>query len=102
MGFEGARLVVAEGAQSIQRGALANLVADLGCALGHEGFAIDRRPYLAHVTLLRKARCGPMAEELVAIDWPVQEFVLVRSELDSEGSRYSTLGRWPAHEEEDA
>ena len=82
--------------------ALQQLVADLERALTGEGFAFDPRPYAAHVTLLRRARCKPIPEEATAIDWPVREFVLVRSELNSEGSRYSALGRWPAREEEKA
>jgi 2'-5' RNA ligase len=74
--------------------ALPRLVADLESSLGSEGFAFDRRPFAAHITLVRKAHCVPLPA-LSPVAWPVAEFVLVRSELDSEGSRYSVIGRWP-------
>jgi len=79
--------------------ALVRLVAGLEDALAMEGFRFDRRPYAAHITLLRKARCAPMQAEIPAIDWPVREFVLVRSELNQEGSRYTIVDRWAAQEE---
>jgi 2'-5' RNA ligase len=79
--------------------ALVGLVTGLEDALEGEGFRFDRRPYAAHITLLRKARCAPMDGGMPAIDWPVREFVLVRSELDNEGSRYTIVQRWDAREE---
>jgi 2'-5' RNA ligase len=79
--------------------ALVRLVAGLEGALEGEGFNFDRRPYAAHITLLRKARCTPMDTNMPAIDWPVHEFVLVRSELANEGSRYTIVDRWTAREE---
>lgn len=81
--------------------ALARLVAGLEAALSGEGFRFDRRPYAAHITLLRKARCAPMQAAMPAIDWPVAEFVLVRSERNSEGSRYTVVDRWAARAEEE-
>lgn len=79
--------------------ALVGLVAGLEDALAGEGFLFDRRPYAAHITLLRKARCTPMEAKMSAIDWPVRDFVLVRSELNNEGSRYTIVARWKAQEE---
>jgi 2'-5' RNA ligase len=78
--------------------ALVRLVADLEDALEEEGFRFDRRPYAAHITLLRKARCTPLDAGMPAIEWPVRDFVLVRSELDNEGSRYTIVDRWAAQE----
>ena len=79
--------------------ALTRLVAGLEDALQGEGFRFDRRPYAAHITLLRKARCAPMDAAMPAIDWPVRDFVLVRSELGHEGSRYTIVERWKVEEE---
>jgi 2'-5' RNA ligase len=79
--------------------ALVRLVAGLEDALEGEGFRFDRRPYAAHITLLRKARCAPMDPGMPAIDWPVRDFVLVRSELNDEGSRYTIVERRKAEEE---
>jgi len=78
---------------------LVGLVAGLEDALAGEGFRFDRRPYAAHITLLRKARCAPMDAGMPAIEWPVHDFVLVRSELANEGSRYTIVERWKAQEE---
>ena len=73
--------------------ALPRLVADLEAAVGREGFAFDRRPFAPHITVVRKAHCVPLPA-LSPVAWPVTDFVLVRSELNNEGSRYSVIGRW--------
>jgi 2'-5' RNA ligase len=80
---------------------LAELVARLEAQVGQAGFAFDRRPFAAHVTLLRKAHCRPLDMPMPAVDWRVEDFVLVRSQLDAPqhgagGSRYSVIGRWAA------
>ena len=80
---------------------LATLVADLEQALGEEGFRFDHRAYSAHITLLRKARCVEMDSGVAAFDWKVNDFVLVCSQLSSEGSRYTIVGRWPARQQEE-
>lgn len=80
-------------------GALARLAADLTAALRARGFALDPRPYVPHVTLVRSARC----RELPAVDpieWRVGDFVLVRSTPAPGGSRYEPMRRWGLAEEE--
>jgi len=57
-------------------------------------FILERRPFAAHVTLIRKARAAQSLPPLPALDWPVREFVLVRSTLSSAGSAYEVLGRF--------
>jgi 2'-5' RNA ligase len=57
------------------------------------GFALEERPYRPHVTLVRKAECVPLMQDIAPIIWRVEEFVLVRSVLEPEGSRYQTIGR---------
>jgi 2'-5' RNA ligase len=74
--------------------ALARLAETLGAQLGTEGFALERRPFAAHVTLIRKARGTDRLPELRPVEWPVGEFVLVRSLLSSAGSRYEPLERF--------
>jgi 2'-5' RNA ligase len=59
------------------------------------GFVLDERPFQAHVTLLRDARCSKVPDLPQPIVWPVREFVLVESRLSREGSRYEIIGRWP-------
>lgn len=58
-------------------------------------FRIEARPFAAHITLIRKARDPGPLPPLPAVEWPVEEFVLVRSQLSSEGSRYDVLQRYP-------
>lgn len=75
---------------------LAALAQTLGDGLRGAGFRLEARPFVAHMTLLRDARCPtppPLAEPIV---WPVSEFTLVESTLARGGSRYDIVGRWPA------
>jgi 2'-5' RNA ligase len=75
--------------------ALASLVQHLGRGAVALGFPVDSRPFAPHLTLVRKARCSPLDLEPLRIRWDVRDFVLVRSELGRDGSRYHTIGRWP-------
>ena len=74
---------------------LLQLVGSLAAALLDAGFRVDGRPYAAHVTLVRKARCKAIDPTIAPVQWRAKEFVLVRSELNAEGSRYIVIGRWP-------
>jgi 2'-5' RNA ligase len=57
-------------------------------------FILERRPFAAHVTLLRKAPRPPALPALPAVDWPVHEFTLVNSSVSSKGSTYTVLERF--------
>jgi 2'-5' RNA ligase len=74
---------------------LLSLVGSLRGALQESGFRVEQRPYAAHVTVVRKARCKPMDLRPAPVEWRVNDFVLVRSQLGAEGSRYTVVGRWP-------
>lgn len=74
--------------------ALAILVRELGAALGGAGFEIDRRPFVPHVTLIRKAACRQALPALEAIEWQPVSLVLTESLLDREGARYQTVAQW--------
>jgi RNA 2',3'-cyclic 3'-phosphodiesterase len=74
--------------------ALKALADSLSMALGREAFILERRPFAAHVTLIRKARAAKALPALPVVDWPVTQFVLVRSKLSSAGSSYETLERF--------
>ena len=70
--------------------ALAALQTTLAMELFREEFILERRPFAAHVTLIRKAR-GSVLPALPAIDWPVNEFVLMSSSLSQRGPTYTHL-----------
>ena len=72
---------------------LAALAADLRSALTSGGFALEERSFAAHVTLLRKARMPKSIAPLPRVEWPVDEFVLVRSRTSPRGSTYEALER---------
>jgi len=73
---------------------LLELVADLRAAQVACGLTPDERDYRAHVTLARHLRRCPQPMGIEPIVWPVQEFVLVRSNLGAAGARYDVLRAW--------
>lgn len=75
--------------------ALQSIADLLRTELAVEGFSLERRPFAAHITLIRKARSDGTLPPLPAVDWPVAEFSLVRSMRSAEGSKYETLERFP-------
>lgn len=48
-----------------------------------------------HVTLARNLSQLRPAEKIEALQWPVQEFVLIDSTITHSGSEYQVLARWP-------
>lgn len=75
--------------------ALTRLAADLAQALRDAGFALDDRPFKAHVTLVRDGRCKVDLPAIRPVGWRVGEFMLLESHLERHGSTYSVIGRWP-------
>jgi RNA 2',3'-cyclic 3'-phosphodiesterase len=74
--------------------ALDALVDGLRTALADAAFAFDPKPFVPHVTLVRKARLGFALPALDAIRWQVDGFVLVRSVIRPAGSDYLVESRW--------
>ena len=58
---------------------LQTLVERLQLALYRAEFILERRPFAAHVTLVRKARPSKALPPLPKLEWPVREFALVNS-----------------------
>lgn len=75
--------------------ALQRLISQLQQGLERCGFKPDPRPFEAHLTLARKVRQGPQAANPDPMTWPVDRFVLVRSQLEASGSQYQILRHWP-------
>jgi RNA 2',3'-cyclic 3'-phosphodiesterase len=74
--------------------ALKALCEKLSIELYREEFILERRAFAAHVTLIRKARAAKLPPLPAMLDWPVEEFVLVRSSVSSNGSTYEPLERF--------
>ena len=73
--------------------ALEALVKALQLELYRDEFFLERRPFAAHVTLLRKAREPGVLPPLPAVRWPVDEFLLVQSRTSAGGPLYEPLER---------
>ena len=74
---------------------LQDLVQDLHGRLRADGFALEDRPFAAHVTLVRRAGIPDALPPLPSVTWPAAEFVLVRSSTVGTGSRYAVVERFP-------
>ena len=70
------------------------LVGALNAALQGGGFAVDARPHVPHVTLLRNSPGGE-ALPCEPVHWPVRDFVLVVSRREADGMHYDVIRRWP-------
>ena len=90
------RVVVLELAPQAPLEALARRLEEVAVA---QGFAPERRAFRAHLTLGRvRHRRVPDVEGVAAAPGtqiPVQEVVLLRSDLEREGPRYTALERLP-------
>ena len=73
--------------------ALLELESWLWSELAELGISRERRAYLPHVTLARRAR--HVSETLTPVRWPVAEFVLVESSPGARSSVYEILETWP-------
>jgi len=74
--------------------ALAALSSALRAALVEARFAFDPKPFLPHVTLVRKGQPGCALPALEPVRWRVDGFVLVQSVTRAGGSDYFVAGRW--------
>jgi RNA 2',3'-cyclic 3'-phosphodiesterase len=75
---------------------LQDFVRILGERLFDRGFDFDDRPYVPHLTLIRNAHCNRRLPEPTHVPWPVQDFVLVRSEIGVAGVFYTPVRTWPS------
>lgn len=70
------------------------LVSALQLELYRDEFILERRPFAAHVTLLRRAARPAMLPPLPKVRWPVEEFLLVRSRTSAKGPSYEPVERF--------
>jgi 2'-5' RNA ligase len=75
---------------------LGRLVHVLGEGLDARSIGRDLRPFHAHLTLARNARCGYLGPSSAArIGWTVRSVELMESVLDRSGAHYRVLQSWP-------
>jgi len=72
--------------------ALLRLAADLDSRLRESGFALEKRPFAPHVTLVRRILRKVDRAPLEPIAWETRAFALVESGLSA--GRYETRGMW--------
>ncbi|MDP8970186.1 MAG: RNA 2',3'-cyclic phosphodiesterase [Actinomycetota bacterium] len=81
--------------------ALAALADALRAELAEAGFALEERPFHAHLTLARAPRGARLPRGLTeryvgpASSWRVDELALMRSQLRRGGARYTPVATWP-------
>ncbi|MCZ7564554.1 MAG: RNA 2',3'-cyclic phosphodiesterase [Burkholderiales bacterium] len=78
--------------------ALRAMVVDLRAALGAAGFRFDEKPFVSHVTLLRKGSPPRALPRLDPVAWRGCGFALVRSHTGPAGSDYAVEAEWRAVE----
>jgi 2'-5' RNA ligase len=76
--------------------ALLTMVADLRAALLGARFRFDPKPFVSHVTLVRKGNSPPEVPRLAPIVWRVPGFALIRSVPGPSGSDYAVEAEWRA------
>lgn len=73
---------------------LTMLVEQLARGAEECGFAAERRPYAAHLTVRRGLRSDPGRPPLIPIPWRVDRFALVESVSNPSGVQYRPLRFW--------
>jgi 2'-5' RNA ligase len=81
---------------AVEPPALTALVAGLRAELDAVKIRYDRKPFVAHLTLVRKAPGLDAAPGWVPLAWDVRDFALVRSTAREGGVSYQVLQRFSA------
>jgi 2'-5' RNA ligase len=74
---------------------LLKIVDGLRAGLRERGFQLqEHATFRPHVTLVRDVARGPAAAAVTPVQWPVESFALVESQVGQRGSQYSVLDEW--------
>ncbi len=74
---------------------LSTLVERLRAALRARGLELDEHEkFRPHVTLVRDVARGAAAADVAPVQWPVESFALVESQVGQRGSEYTVLDEW--------
>ena len=71
------------------------LVSALKAQLVAEGVVYADTKFSPHVTLMRNVDHALRTQDFPAIEWQVDAFVLVESEITDKGAHYEILHQWP-------
>ncbi|MBI4742060.1 MAG: RNA 2',3'-cyclic phosphodiesterase [Betaproteobacteria bacterium] len=77
--------------------AIGRLAGRLVRRLREKGYPLPVRPFVPHVTLVRKVERAPIRLDGLKVSqppWRYEQFVLLRSRLSERGASYETLGAW--------
>ena len=74
--------------------ALVRLATRLGEEISSSAIELDRSPFHAHLTLMRRVERVVRLDPPTPLCWPVGDFVLCESVTDPGGARYRVLTRW--------
>nr|WP_294866965.1 RNA 2',3'-cyclic phosphodiesterase [uncultured Pseudogulbenkiania sp.] len=74
---------------------LSELVTALQQGLAQAGFPTETRPYVPHVTLLRRARHRLPPQDISPLPFVLRRVSLMESTLTPQGPQYRELRRWP-------
>ena len=77
---------------------LRDLVAHIDSGVRSLGFRTETREYVPHMTLLRRARCGPGEFAFGEVAWRATDFALIQSAPRPDGVAYEVIARWPLAE----
>ncbi|MGH8528682.1 MAG: RNA 2',3'-cyclic phosphodiesterase [Nevskiales bacterium] len=75
--------------------ALELLYRNLHSALVDARIKPERLRFVPHLTIIREAKHTLPSTAIKPIDWPIHEFVLIRSVLQRQPPEYEILGRYP-------
>ena len=74
---------------------LLTLVERLQAGLRERGFALrSHETFRPHVTLVRDVARAPTGAGFASVQWPVDSFALVESQVGQRGSEYAVLEEW--------
>lgn len=75
--------------------ALSELAAALQQGLAQAGFPTETRPFVPHVTLLRRARRRLPPQDIAPLPFVLRRVSLMESTLTPQGPQYRELQHWP-------
>ena len=74
-----------------------SLASVLNSELKQCGYEPEYKDFKPHMTLMRKVSRMPKPFQFEPIQWHLNQFVLVESQVDNKGSSYKIINQWDLH-----